>query len=74
MRHTLLTVGQKIRLNLLLTWLNLESIDEEVERLVGFVDQEVLQKPLKHLVDLMVFDILLNLLNVFKFLNFVHFN
>lgn len=48
-------------------------LDEEVERLLWLGHQELLEEVLEQLIDVIVFEVCLDLLLEFKFLALVHF-
>lgn len=56
-----------------LTWLLVQLVDEEVQRLVGLGDQELLEQVLEQFVDVVLLHVVFNLLLEFKFLAFIHF-
>ena len=56
-----------------LTWLRLNLLKKEFKGLLWLVDDQLLEEVLKHLVDLVLFEVLLDRLHVVKFLEFVHF-
>lgn len=55
------------------TLLLLKFVGDEVERLVGLVDDQLFQEVLEELVDLLLLEVRLDLLHVVEFLQFVHF-
>lgn len=50
-----------------------EGLDDEVERVLGFGDDDLLEKVLEKLVDLVGLEELLDLVHVVMLLQFVHF-
>lgn len=54
------------------TLLLLELVGDEVKRVVGLVDDDLLEEVLEELVDLLLFKVRLDLLHVVEFLEFVH--
>ena len=50
-----------------------QLINQKVERLLGLADDQLLQEREEKLSDLMLFQVCLDLLRLFKFLNSIHF-
>ncbi len=59
--------------DILTLWL-LELLHEEGVRVIWLVHDQLSQETLKELEDLLLFEVALNVLLVFKFLNLVHFS
>ena len=56
-----------------LTWLLVKLLNEEVQRLVRLRNQELLEQVLEQLVHMVLLHVVFDLLLEFKFLPFIHF-